>query len=80
MPRMNGSELAAALKANASFREVPIVVLSSSGYEADRRAALDGGCEGYYQKPSDFDQLIVLLRQLRKRYCSNESSAVVARL
>lgn len=74
MPRMHGSELAAALSANATLRDIPLVAMSTSSYAEDRRRALEAGCKAFHQKPGSFDQLMQLLRQLKASYCPARTS------
>jgi CheY-like chemotaxis protein len=64
MPRMNGHELLAALKADEGLRAVPVVVLSTSDAARDVRAAYRLGAAGYVTKPVDLDQLVASVRRL----------------
>jgi len=56
MPGMDGLEATRRLRAHESLREVPIVALTANVMEADRRRALDAGCDGYIGKPIDVDR------------------------
>ena len=53
MPRMSGLELAAALRAEPTLCEVPIVVFTNSTDDADRVAALALHVAGYFAKSSE---------------------------
>lgn len=64
MPRCTGRELLVELKADARWRRVPVVVLSTSEAESDIAAAYALGAAGYLSKPVDlteFVQAIALL-------------------
>jgi two-component system chemotaxis sensor kinase CheA len=56
MPVMNGFEVLQAMRDDGRWRDLPVVVLSSRGSEADKRRALDLGADAYLVK-SRFDAL-----------------------
>lgn len=64
MPLMDGFEFLKWLHEHDEFRAIPVVVLSSSGEERDRRHAAELGCCDYYVKPSGFSQLARLMQHL----------------
>ena len=51
MPRMDGYELATAMKADARMRDVPIIMITSRTGEKHRQRAIDIGVERYLGKP-----------------------------
>ena len=51
MPRMDGYELATAMKADPRMRDVPIIVITSRTGEKHRQRAIDLGVERYLGKP-----------------------------
>ncbi len=53
MPGMDGLALTRLLKAEARFRDVPIVALTASAMKGDDHKALAAGCDGYITKPID---------------------------
>ncbi len=64
MPRMDGHELLKELKRDASLRSMPVVVLTSSGYEADVRRAYEAQASSYVVKPSNLDDLESVIRSI----------------
>jgi CheY-like chemotaxis protein len=50
MPEMDGFELVAALQANAAWRDIPVIVLSSLDLTAEDRKRLSGGVEEILSK------------------------------
>ncbi|HLA33545.1 MAG TPA: response regulator [Rhodocyclaceae bacterium] len=64
MPRMDGREFLATVKANAIFRDIPVVVLTTSEAERDVIAAYNLGAAGYVSKPLDVKQFMDSIRQL----------------
>ncbi len=58
MPRMDGLDVARALKADPSTAGIPVVLLSAKAQQADLRAGEGTGADEYLTKPFDpFDLL-----------------------
>ena len=55
MPRMNGFELTAKVRADSQLSDVPIVLVTSRSTRADREKGIDAGANAYIVK-SNFDQ------------------------
>ncbi len=68
MPRLNGYELLAALRADPRGRDLPFVFLSASAEKERLEQALEQGASGYVTKPFNLAQLKdVLARHLGPR-------------
>lgn len=64
MPELNGIELCKQVR---TFDQgIPIFFCSGAVTEADKKAALSAGAQGYIGKPFDPDELIVTLRAALK--------------
>lgn len=59
MPNMDGLELAAKVRANKKFSDIPVILVTSLASDEDRRRGLEAGADAYISK-SDFDQAILL--------------------
>jgi CheY-like chemotaxis protein len=55
MPGMNGGDLIKAMKRDARWRGVPVIVLT--GHDMERRHALEAGCDRFLIKPVMRDEL-----------------------
>jgi two-component system response regulator len=64
LPRLNGLEVLAALRAAEHTKRLPVVVLTSSNEDKDRLAAYDHHANSYVRKPVDYDQFVAAARQL----------------
>ncbi|WP_196435641.1 response regulator [Methylomonas sp. LL1] len=64
MPRMNGREFLAAIKADDALATIPVVVLTTSEVERDIVASYKLGAASYITKPVDIEQFIDAIRQL----------------
>ena len=67
LPKMNGYELAGALRADPRTREVVLIALTGYGRDGDRRRALDAGFDEHLVKPVEFEKLLARLGELMAR-------------
>ena len=65
MPRMNGFELTARIRADKKLSELPVVLVTALGSQKDREYGIEVGANAYIVK-SDFDQsnLLEIIRRL----------------
>lgn len=66
MPRKDGREALKEIKADANFRHIPIVVLTTSKAEEDIYRTYDLGVSSFITKPVSFDGLVSVMRVLGK--------------
>jgi CheY-like chemotaxis protein len=64
MPRVDGLQVLAKLKADEQLRAVPIVMLTSSAEESDVARSYGLGVNAYVVKPVAFAQFVSALREL----------------
>jgi len=67
MPRMNGLELTAHIRANAALRELPVVMITSRTAAKHRNLAQAAGVSDYITKPYQESDLVTRLRTLLAR-------------
>jgi CheY-like chemotaxis protein len=58
MPRMNGHDTLAALKARPQWSRIPVVVLTTSSADRDVGQVYDVGAAGFVTKPIELDHFI----------------------
>ncbi|MGO9203393.1 MAG: response regulator [Limisphaerales bacterium] len=68
MPRLTGFDVLAWLQKRLDLKGLPVVVLTSSPDEADRRRARQLGAAEYYVKPANLQDLVKLAQELRARW------------
>jgi two-component system response regulator len=66
MPRKDGREVLAALKADDRFKRIPVVVLTSSEAEEDILKAYNLCANCYVTKPVDLDQFLKVVRAIEE--------------
>jgi two-component system response regulator len=64
LPKVDGMEVLRRVKADASTRSIPVVVLTSSREERDIVESYQLGVNSYIAKPVDFEQFTEAVRQL----------------
>ena len=55
MPRMNGLEFLAEMRATPELRDIPVFITTTSDMERERVAATELAVSGYILKPLDFE-------------------------
>lgn len=66
MPRVDGREALEKIKADASLRVIPVVILTTSKAEEDMLRGYDLGAASYITKPVTFNSLVMLMTALGK--------------
>ncbi|GGT17629.1 response regulator [Nonomuraea spiralis] len=64
LPRMNGLEVLREVKADATLRTIPVVILTTSEAEEDILHSYRLHANAYVSKPVDFEQFIRVVRQI----------------
>lgn len=64
MPRMNGREALAQIRADPSLRSLPVIVLTTSAARDDVDAVYAMGANSYITKPVTFDGLVRVAEEL----------------
>ena len=66
LPRKDGWEATADLKADGLTSRIPIIGLSAHAMEGDRDKAMRAGCDDYDTKPVELDRLLGKIESLLK--------------
>jgi CheY-like chemotaxis protein len=70
LPRKDGREVLAEIKADGALRSIPVVVLTTSKAEEDVLRSYDLHANAYVTKPVDFDRFIEVVRQIDEFFVS----------
>jgi CheY-like chemotaxis protein len=76
MPEMSGWQCLSKLKNDIHFREIPVVMYSTSANPRDREIAGELGAVGFVTKPTDFKLLTKILTSLSKSSQENLKNAL----
>jgi len=66
MPRKDGRTVLKEIKSDPEFRQIPVVVLTTSQADEDIYKSYDLGVNSYIVKPVTFDALVDILQTLEK--------------
>ena len=58
MPKMDGYEACKRIKADPDTKDIPVILLTAKGREADRKLGADAGADDYVVKPFSPGRLI----------------------
>jgi two-component system phosphate regulon response regulator PhoB len=67
LPKVSGIEVCRRLRGRAETRNVPIIMLTARGEEADRVRGLDTGADDYVTKPFSMTELLARIRAVMRR-------------
>jgi CheY-like chemotaxis protein len=70
LPRKDGREVLAEVKADGDLRTIPVVVLTTSEAEEDVLRSYDLHANAYVTKPVDFERFIGVVRQIDQFFVS----------
>jgi CheY-like chemotaxis protein len=62
MPELDGYETTRMIRADDTFKQLPIISLTAKAMKGDREKAIAAGASDYITKPVDTDQLLSLMR------------------
>ncbi len=65
LPKKDGREVLAELRADSELRDIPVVVVTASEDERDILATEQLGVDGYMTKPINMAQFISLIKKLK---------------
>ncbi|NWF98211.1 MAG: response regulator [Nitrospirae bacterium] len=61
MPIMDGLKLVSLVKNNPSYKDIPVIMITTEGAEEDKRRALAIGANAYLTKPIQTQELMKLV-------------------
>ena len=67
MPIMEGLKLITLMRQNSSFKEIPIIIITTEGREEDRERGMALGATSYLPKPIRTYQLIEVVKEIRQK-------------
>ena len=67
MPRKNGYEVCEAVRGDAQFARLPILMLTAKGREAEMKKGLSLGADAYITKPFSTHELVAKVNELLSR-------------
>jgi CheY-like chemotaxis protein len=78
LPKVNGLEILRLLKNEPRFKKMPVVILTSSMYGADRQKAVENGADMYVMKPLGLEEFEVVMEKIFEAFLPSEKPAAPA--
>jgi len=78
LPNTSGIELAKQLRADATTKDIPIIMLTARGEERDKIQGLESGADDYITKPFSPRELMARIRAVMRRHVPQFQEDVVA--
>ena len=66
MPVLSGMETLSQLKSNSRYKDIPVIIHSTSIYELEKEKCLKIGAADFIKKPVSFDQMLSTARLLQQ--------------
>ncbi|MFY9243870.1 MAG: response regulator [Polaribacter sp.] len=73
MPKMNGFEFLIELKKNDNYKNIPIVIMSTSESQSDIKRCLEIGISGYITKPIKYSEYEPKVTSLLEYWSNSEA-------
>ena len=70
LPKKDGREVLAEIKADPNLRSIPVVILTTSQADEDILKTYDLHANGYIIKPVDIDQFFVIIKNIKEFWMS----------
>ena len=78
LPGMNGADYARRIRNNPDTRDIPIIMLTARGEEADKVRALDVGADDYITKPFSTKELLARIRAVMRRTKNMDDGGIIS--
>ena len=78
LPGMSGLDYSRRIRSNPETRDIPIILLTARGEEADRVRGLDTGADDYVTKPFSTRELLARIRAVMRRAGNREADGVLS--
>ena len=77
LPGISGLDFARRLKNDTDTQNIPIIMLTAKGEEADKVRGLDTGVDDYVTKPFSTRELTARMRAVLRRYAEDDEQGIV---
>ena len=74
MPKKDGREVLKELKSNPLFKQVPVIIFSTTNNEHEMRRCYELGANSYITKPNSFENLVKTVAAIRTYWIKTSST------
>lgn len=68
MPKMDGKSVLSRLKLHNLYKDIPVVILTTSRSKEEETNVLNMGASGFFTKPSSFTELVAITESIASRW------------
>jgi CheY-like chemotaxis protein len=76
MPILNGMETLSRLKAHSLYKDIPVIIFTTSVHEVEKEKCLAIGAADFIKKPARFQQTVSTAKFLHESAIENRQSAM----
>ncbi|MEJ6981092.1 response regulator [Pedobacter sp. P351] len=70
MPKMDGKTVLSKLKLHNAYKEIPVIILTTSRSREEEAHVLNMGASGFFTKPSSFTELVNITASIASKWIS----------
>ena len=70
MPKMDGKMVLSKLKLHNAYKEIPVIILTTSRSREEEAHVLNMGASGFFTKPSSFTELVNITASISSKWIS----------
>ena len=74
MPKKNGREVLKEIKEHPDLKKIPVIIFTTTKNEMEINRCYELGANSYIVKPSSFDLLLKIIRQVRNYWLMTSST------
>lgn len=71
MPKMDGKTVLSKLKLHTVYKDIPVIILTTSRTKEEESQILNMGAEGFFTKPSSFTELVDITASIASRWITS---------
>ena len=77
MPKMGGKEVLMELKSDHRFKQIPVIVYTTSTNPVEKKEVLAMGANGFITKPYQYTSILQFISAITSLFCQDRSPAAV---
>lgn len=70
MCRISGRETLKYIKKHARFKKVPVIILTTSKSDSEKKELIQMGASEFYSKPGQMNDLVKIVKEVKKKWLS----------
>jgi len=76
MPKMDGIETLREIKSNEVYKNIPVLFLTTSNNDTDKKIGFELGVSGYFVKPPAYEQFLELIKSIQNYWACSKFPSI----